>query len=265
MKFTLQHNYDNNWSMKSPHFHDKLEILLSMSDGGSFFLMNNIHPLKRGTLIIMRDQVLHRSTSMEGSYERYVLHIPQKTLSEISSKQTDFFTLLNQNCCLQLDDDALAKVCTLMDQCMNDSLNIGEDILKECAFLTLLVTFCKLLEHSNAHLIPPAVFSPPVRQAIDWIDNHINEELYLDLLAEKCFVTKYHLCRIFKEETSFTIGEYIVQVRLRHATSLLKKGESVQRAGEASGFSSNSHFIRTFGSVMGISPGKYRREHISKK
>ena len=45
------------------------------------------------------------------------------------------------------------------------------------------------------------------------------------------------------------------------ARQLLKEGVSVQQAGELSGFSDNSHFIRTFGHLTGTSPGRYAREH----
>lgn len=261
MEFTLHHNCDDRWDMRSPHFHDKLEVLLSLSEGGSFFLMDNIHPLHRGTLLLMCGQVLHRSTAMDSSYERYVLHIPQETLGVASSHQTDFRALLNQNCCIQLSETDLEQMCKLMEQCLSASAVLGDDILRDCSFLSLLVMLGRILQQSTERLIPAAVFSPPVQHAIDWINLRLSDDLSLDVLAERCYITKYHLCRIFKEETGFTIGEYIIQLRLRRAAGLLKAGESVQRAGEAAGFRSNSHFIRTFGKVMGVSPGKYRRRH----
>ena len=40
-------------------------------------------------------------------------------------------------------------------------------------------------------------------------------------------------------------------------------GYSVQEAGEMSGFSDNSHFIRTFGHLTGLTPGKYAKEYQS--
>ena len=55
--------------------------------------------------------------------------------------------------------------------------------------------------------------------------------------------------------------EYIIYSRVLMARQLLQQGVSVQQAGEMSGFSDNSHFIRTFGYVTGTSPGRYAKEY----
>jgi AraC-like DNA-binding protein len=57
--------------------------------------------------------------------------------------------------------------------------------------------------------------------------------------------------------------EYIIYSRVLQARQLLQKGVSVQQAGELSGFSDNSHFIRTFGHLTGLTPGKYAKEYQS--
>lgn len=265
MEFTLKHNQDTRWTMPAPHFHDRTEILLSLSDGGSFFLMNNMHPLKKGTLLIIRDQILHRSIAEKHEYERYVLHIPISTLKNASTIQTDFCSIFSHSCCVQLNQKDCETVQQLMEACLEKGDGIGDDVLHNCAFLSLLVTLGKLVGIYSHNLITPASFSLPVRQTIDYIDSHLTSPLGLDFLAKNCFVTKYHLCRIFKEETSFTIGEYITQQRLRRASLLLQAGETVQSAGEGAGYLNNSHFIRTFSRHIGMSPGQYRRMHSSHK
>ena len=55
--------------------------------------------------------------------------------------------------------------------------------------------------------------------------------------------------------------EYIIYSRVLMARQLLQQGVSVQQAGELSGFSDNSHFIRTFGHLTGTSPGRYAKEY----
>ena len=57
--------------------------------------------------------------------------------------------------------------------------------------------------------------------------------------------------------------EYIIYSRVLRARQLLQEGYSVQEAGEMSGFSDNSHFIRTFGHLTGLTPGKYAKEYQS--
>ena len=261
MDFTVNLTRDTSWAMQTAHFHDELEILLSLTDGGSFFLMNNLHPMRRGTLLILQGQVPHRSISSEGPYERYVMHIPRETLTAASSEKTSFPAMFAHNYCIHLDETSFMEIYSLLERCRCESEGPGSDILRECAFRTLLVMVGRQLEETSISDMTSDEFSLPVRQTIDWICAHLTEDLSLDILAEQCDITKYHLCRLFKDETSFTVGEYITRLRLLRASALLRAGESVQRAGESSGFQSNAHFIRTFGRFMGMSPGRYQRQY----
>ena len=64
-------------------------------------------------------------------------------------------------------------------------------------------------------------------------------------------------------DTGFSVMEYIIYSRVLRARQLLQEGVSVQQAGELSGFSDNSHFIRTFGHLTGLTPGRYAKEYQS--
>ena len=88
-KYQVKLNRDDNWHMDRPHFHEDIEILLSLSDGGDFFIENELYPLSWGELFLIGDATLHKSFSRQ-SYRRYVLHIAPSTLEELSMPQIDF-------------------------------------------------------------------------------------------------------------------------------------------------------------------------------
>ncbi len=261
MEYSIRRKRDDQWAMPQPHQHDCLELLLSITEGGSFFLIDNRYPLQKGTLIVLQDHVLHRSVTASGDYERYVLHIPRQTLEEASTGKTDFLSVIKGNHCLQLDDFTFRQIQSLVEQCYVSSDEFGVDVLQNCAFFSLLVMLGRLLSETTLFSVPKDGLSASVRQAVDWINGHLSEDLSLETLTEHCYVTKYHLCRLFKMETGFTVVEYIIRQRLQRAASLLRGGESVQKAGEEAGFQNYNHFIRTFSRLMGISPGRYQRQH----
>ena len=89
----------------------------------------------------------------------------------------------------------------------------------------------------------------------------VPREMTLEEIAGWFFISKHYLCRIFKSATGFSVMEYIIYSRILRARQLLQEGVSVQQAGELSGFSDNSHFIRTFGHLTGTSPGRYAKEY----
>ena len=96
---------------------------------------------------------------------------------------------------------------------------------------------------------------------LDFIRDNLAEPLSLDQIAGQFFISKHYLCRIFKSATGFSVMEYIIYSRVLRARQLLQEGVSVQQAGELSGFSDNSHFIRTFGHLTGVTPGRYAKEY----
>ena len=98
---------------------------------------------------------------------------------------------------------------------------------------------------------------------LDYIRDNLSEPLTLDQIAGRFFISKHYLCRIFKSATGFSVMEYIIYSRVLKARQLLQEGVSVQQAGELAGFSDNSHFIRTFGHLTGITPGRYAKEYQS--
>lgn len=86
----------------------------------------------------------------------------------------------------------------------------------------------------------------------------------LDTIAEDLFMSKYYICRIFKEYTGFTITEYINILRIKKATQLLENSnQSISDVATELGFESASYFERTFKKIMNVTPLKYRKTHQS--
>ena len=132
--------------------------------------------------------------------------------------------------------------------------SFGSDIHQTVALLDLLIQVAPLL---NAATAGEAIRNKDflrVAPILDYIRDNLADPLTLDQIAGKFFISKHYLCRVFKSATGFSVMEYIIYSRVLRARQLLKEGISVQQAGEMSGFSDNSHFIRTFGHLTGTSP-----------
>ncbi len=126
-----------------------------------------------------------------------------------------------------------------------------------CAAVQLMVI---LAGHATAE---PNIKPDPLQQAINYINRHISESISLSEISRMCYISKYHLCRTFKEKTGVTVMEYILQTRIILAQELLQKGElSVTQISNACGFSSPSYFSRIFKEKTGISPVRYRNSRL---
>ena len=263
--FHLQLNHNDTWSMSRLHFHDYCELLLPLTSPGNIFVNDQVYPLRRGTLYLIGENTLHR-TIATGFHARYVLHISRASLSALSTPQTDF-SQMGQATFLRADMSndqmiTLIERFQALERNKNDG-SFGSDIHQTVALLDLLIQVAPLL---NAATAGEAIRNKDflrVAPILDYIRDNLADPLTLDQIAGKFFISKHYLCRVFKSATGFSVMEYIIYSRVLRARQLLKEGISVQQAGEMSGFSDNSHFIRTFGHLTGTSPGRYAREYLN--
>lgn len=91
---------------------------------------------------------------------------------------------------------------------------------------------------------------------ISYINRHISEDITLDAICEKFYISKTHLCRIFKKATASTVGEYITVKRLVNARQLILSGTPPTKAYLQCGFRDYSVFYRAYKKKYGISPSK---------
>lgn len=100
-----------------------------------------------------------------------------------------------------------------------------------------------------------------VLEVREWIDQNYASQISLDDLAEKFFINKYYLSKIFKSQMGMTISSYIKIVRITKAKQLLRfTNQTLDEIGEAVGITPARYFSEVFSSVEGVSPNTYRKQ-----
>ncbi len=82
----------------------------------------------------------------------------------------------------------------------------------------------------------------------------------LDELASVAGLSKFHFLRLFAATVGTTPHRYLQLVRIEQARRLLGRGDGIAHVAQEVGFSDQSHFTRCFRDIVGIPPGRYRRE-----
>ena len=99
-----------------------------------------------------------------------------------------------------------------------------------------------------------------INKAIDFIFDNIDNEITVDDVARHCSYSKYHLMRMFKEDTEEALYQFIKRIRLERSAWRLKveKDKSITKIGVDSGYSS-SNFATAFKKQLNVSPVNFRK------
>ena len=103
----------------------------------------------------------------------------------------------------------------------------------------------------------------PIRRAIVYLNEHYSENVTVEKLANIAHYSVAQFRKRFVELTQMSPSRYIAQVRVNVARNLLSTTDRriVDIATDV-GFFDHSHFIRTFRSLTGQTPDRYRRERL---
>ena len=94
----------------------------------------------------------------------------------------------------------------------------------------------------------------------NYIYQHYEEDLNLEMLAEKVYLSSGYLSFIFKKETGMNLNRYIRVFRMEKAKELLcSTNMKVAQVSEHVGFANVSYFCRSFREYYGSSPESYRK------
>jgi len=100
-----------------------------------------------------------------------------------------------------------------------------------------------------------------IKVVTDYVDRNYGEPLTLNKLALICHGTPYHLHRTFKKVTGITPVDYIQQVRIAHAqTMLMDSDKSIAEIGQSVGLANTPYFITLFKKKTGLTPKQYREQ-----
>lgn len=89
---------------------------------------------------------------------------------------------------------------------------------------------------------------------LDYVGEHLCENLSIDLIARHFYISKYYMMRLFKQETGYTLGQYISQKRLLLAKELLSSGVPGTQVCYDCGFKDYSTFSRAYKQLFGVTP-----------
>lgn len=100
-----------------------------------------------------------------------------------------------------------------------------------------------------------------IQEVVDYIDNHLEENLSLDSISNEMNYSKYHLSRMFMSVVGFTVHSYIQRRRLTEAARLLIfTDKPIMKIALFAGYETQQSFTIGFKALFRCPPQAFRRK-----
>jgi len=105
----------------------------------------------------------------------------------------------------------------------------------------------------------PSQIPENIGRSLAFIEKNLISPLNLDQIARQACMSKFHFCRIFKKHIGATPMQYVINLRLRKAVTLLQRKElKICDIALKSGFNDLSEFNKQFKKLYGSPPSSFR-------
>ena len=246
------------------HSHNFFEVLYVLEGEYSSIVDHQSYHLHKGDFLLIEQNVMHKyqMTADAMQSKRIILWVTDAFLKKLADPEQDLTE------CFHHQDSRAWHFPVYYDEMLRGFLlklamnGPGNGLRRtmDRGYLTLLFAYLNLLCGRRESLLAGEfVAEHPMVEAIgSFVEEHIEENITVDRLAETVHMSKYHFLRKFKQLTGVTVHTYVMNKRLIRACSLLSQGESMNAVCRKTGFGDYSVFLRNFKAAFGISPGKYR-------
>lgn len=101
-------------------------------------------------------------------------------------------------------------------------------------------------------------------ELLKYVETNFDKPLYLSDLSKKFYLSSTYICDLFRKIKGKTLVEYITELRLTQAASLLTATTyPVLKIADMSGYGDYCYFGKSFKKYFGVTPNKYRQLHAN--
>lgn len=255
--FRLFHINDQTKKDFSYHYHDFHKIIVFISGKVTYHIEGKAYHLKPRDILLVSQGAIHKpEIDPSVPYERYIFWIRDdlscQELNTCFQKANDrSFNLVRADSALQ---ERLKDLLPEIEQTLQNK-HFGDTVLRNALFTQFMIYINRIFLRTSSSPDEKTYSSDTqVEQLLKYINRNLSENLSIDQLANRFFFSKYHMMRKFKNETGYTIHNYITSKRLLMARSLISQGMPVIKAAQASGFHDYTTFVRAYKKQFGKAP-----------
>ncbi len=260
--FKIFHILDRQRKEFEFHYHDFNKVIIFLSGNINYSIEGKNYILKPYDIVLVNEGEIHRPSVLDNTaYERIIIYVSSQFLNSYKSRDYDLSYCLerakkehsNVLRIPSVDKSKLYQVCQELEHSFNDQA-FAKELYQKILFLEFMIQLNRTAIANHISYINSASGDSKLLAIINYINDHLADDITIDSLAEHFYLSRFYLMHYFKEETGYTIGNYITEKRLMLAKSLVQNGSSITDACFQSGFKNYSSFSRAFKKAFNTVP-----------
>ena len=253
--FRLFHITDGEEHSFSYHYHDFYKLLVFIRGDVTYHIEGKSFDLKPYDVVLVNAGEIHKPViNRRSTYERVILYISPAFIDSC----LDGGDSLNQ-CFVQAQKSGsnvlrielfgqsrLYQVLQELEKSFGEGA-FAAALYQKALFLEFLILLNRFsMDAYTGTYIQNSRCNPKILPMLDYIGEHLAEDISIDLLASRFYMSRYYLMHLFKQETGYSVASYISTKRLLRARALIQNGMSVTDACYRCGFKNYSSFSRAY-------------------
>ena len=256
--FRLFHLADGNHQEIAYHYHTFHKIIILLAGRADYAIEGERYALQPGDYVLVGRGSIHKPIVARCDfYERAILYISPDYLQKLRCDDSDLETCFHK---AQEDfryvyhtgsGDRIRELFTLLEQSQQEE-GFGASLLRQALFTQLMVEVNRISLAGDT--VSAAAGDSKVVAILQYLNAHLTEGLTIDELAARFYFSKFHMMRRFREETGYTIHNYVTEKRLLLAQQFLEQGITPGEAALRCGYQEYSTFARAYKKQFGHTP-----------
>ena len=264
--FKMFHLKDSEKREFTYHYHDFYKIIIFIGGNVTYMIEGKSYKLKPYDMVLVNRFDIHKpQVQFDTPYERIIFYVSKEYLDEhkddgcdlaycfIKAKEAESNVVRFP----ALVSSRLMEIVKAMEENARENRYAGK-MLGKTLFMEYLILLNRAVAEQNCSFEDKATYNQKMIDIISYINENLTEELAVEQLSEHFYISKYHMMRQFKEETGYSIHQYITEKRVLLAKTMIGAGVPATKACFECGFKDYSTFSRAFKSRAGYVPSKIR-------
>lgn len=261
-EFLLFHLSDTKKQDFEYHYHDFDKIIIFIKGKVEYTIEGKTYVLKPYDIVLVNHHDIHRpSIDSSFPYERIIVYLSPGFITSYCTESYDLSRCFQKAKAEQtnvlrihsLKTSSLFHTITNLEQAYANG-GYANELFLQVLFLEFMIQLNRAAESQHLEYLQTEPSHTAIGGLLDYINKNLTSDLSIDTLSRHCYLSKYYMMRLFKQETGYSLGTYIKNKRLLLAKDLLLQGIPITQVCFDCGFNHYSTFSRAYKKTFGTQP-----------